>query len=217
MFILPDFNFANIANISQETFSYHYGKHYKAYIDNLNDLSKNLAPSSLVDIIDSSQWPLYNNAAQVWNHTFYFLCLTPKKSSLKQDSKLGLQIEKQYGSSSNFKDAFFKEASSLFGSGWTWLALNIESNKLEIINTSNAVVIDFKKFVPLLLCDVWEHAYYIDFRNARSKYLDAFWSAINWEFVENNYNTQKLVDVNEIVQPQIGISTPAEQSDFLSS
>ncbi len=218
MFILPDFNFANVANISQETFTYHYGKHYKTYIDNLNNLSKDLSTHNLVDIINSSQGPLFNNAAQVWNHTFYFLGLTPRRSNLKPDSNLSNQIDTQYGSFSNFKEAFFKEALNLFGSGWTWFALNKESKKLEIINTSNAVVIDFKKYVPLLICDVWEHAYYIDFRNARNKYLEAFWNVINWEFVENNYNTQSLVDVNEIVQPQISISNPhGSPGDYISS
>lgn len=173
--------------ISVETFEFHYGKHHKTYIDNLNNLIiwtefENL---NLEEIIKKAPaWAIFNNAAQVWNHTFYFLGFTPNSTKVPLKKTLEL-INRDFESFENFKELFNKSAASNFGSGWTWLVLNKEW-KLEIINTSNAqTVLTLSDKKALLTCDVWEHAYYIDTRNSRPKYLENFWNIINWEKVEN--------------------------------
>lgn len=173
--------------ISKETFEFHYGKHHKTYVDNLNNLIvwTEFENMSLEEIIKKSTWPIFNNSAQVWNHTFYFLWLTPN-STKKPNSKLLELIERDFWSFADFKNSFIKSALWNFGSGWTWLVKN-ENWKLEIINTSNAqtpLTTNDKK--AILTCDVWEHAYYIDTRNARQKYVENFFEIINWEFAENN-------------------------------
>lgn len=209
---MPKFNFENITAISQETFKYHWGKHYKNYIDNLNKLTEKTNSHNLVEIINTSKGALYNNAAQVWNHTFYWLCLTPKSEELESDSTLSIKIKYQFGSLDNFKAIFINKASELFGSGWTWLALNKSNGQLEIANTMNAGVIDFKKYIPLLICDDWEHAYYIDYRNARNQYLEAFWSSINWNFVEDNYKNQRTLDIDHLLHASAESSTSQSNS-----
>ncbi|EKD50791.1 MAG: Superoxide dismutase [uncultured bacterium] len=178
---------------SAETLEYHYGKHHATYVTNLNNLiaSTEWADKPLEDFITNpSALPtdkkaaLYNNAAQVWNHTFYWNCLAPKAGG-PATGQIADLINSTWGSFSAFKDAFTKSAIGTFGSGWAWLVKN-KDDKLEIVSTSNAQnpLTDGK--TPLLTCDVWEHAYYIDYRNARAKYVEGFWNLVNWDFVNAN-------------------------------
>jgi Fe-Mn family superoxide dismutase len=173
--------------ISKETLEYHYGKHHQAYVTNLNNLIKDteFASMSLEDIIMKSSGGMFNNAAQVWNHTFYWHCMTPKSSG-QPSGALADAINKKWGSFDEFKKAFTQSAITCFGSGWTWLVKNAQG-ELEIVNTSNAALPmkDGKK--ALLTCDVWEHAYYIDYRNLRAKYVENFWQLANWDFVGKNF------------------------------
>ncbi len=174
-------------HISRETLEYHYGKHHQTYVTNLNNLlpGSGFENHTLEEIIQSSSGAVFNNAAQVWNHTFYWHCLTPNGGG-EPSGELVNQIQKAFGSLSAFQEQFTKAAISTFGSGWAWLVRTSE-NKLEIISTSNAgtPLKDNKK--ALLTCDVWEHAYYIDYRNARAKYVESFWKCVNWAFVANNF------------------------------
>lgn len=170
--------------ISEETFRYHYGKHYLTYINKLNTLiiGTEYEKISLENIIKKSSGNIFNNAAQVWNHQFYWLSM----------SKSNLDTEKEiFFNSSNLteeglKKDFIEHASSLFGSGWCWLVKN-KSNQIKFINSYNAdSPIKNQELSPLFVCDVWEHAYYVDYRNDRMKYLNAFWNLINWGFVNKN-------------------------------
>jgi Fe-Mn family superoxide dismutase len=173
--------------ISQETLEYHYGKHHNAYVTNLNNLipGTEFENMSLEDIIMKSSGGVFNNAAQVWNHTFYWNCLSPNGGG-EPGGALAEAIDKAFGSFAAFKEAFTKSAATNFGSGWTWLVKGADGG-VEIANTSNAgtPMTDGKK--ALLTVDVWEHAYYIDYRNARPKYLEEFWKLVNWDFVAANY------------------------------
>jgi Fe-Mn family superoxide dismutase len=173
--------------LSKETLEYHYGKHHQAYVDNLNKLipGTEFEKMSLEEIIMKSSGGIFNNAAQIWNHTFYWHCLTPK-SSKEPHGKLADAINKKFGSFDKFKTEFTESGKKLFGSGWTWLAKN-NKGELEIINESNAGLPMKEDKKALLTCDVWEHAYYIDYRNARPKYLDNFWQIVNWDFVADNF------------------------------
>jgi superoxide dismutase, Fe-Mn family len=173
--------------ISQETLEYHYGKHHKTYVDNLNKLIKDteFANLSLEEIIKQASGGIFNNAAQTWNHTFYWHSLTPK-STQNPSGELALAIAKRFGSLTEFKAQFNQSATTLFGSGWTWLVKK-NSGELEIINSNNADNPLKQGHKALFTCDVWEHAYYIDYRNARANYLEKFWEIINWDFAEKNY------------------------------
>lgn len=173
--------------VSEETCSFHYGKHHQTYINNLNKQLENspLKDDHLLDIIMKSEGGLFNNAAQVYNHDFYWDCIA-KKSSMSSELKEAL--EKDF---TDFKSEFIAAATGLFGSGWLWLVHNLKNNKLEIVGTSNAATPITDGKVPLLVVDVWEHAYYIDFRNARAKYLEEFYNHINWEFVSKAYEWSK--------------------------
>jgi len=172
--------------ISAETIDFHYGKHHQTYVDNLNKLITwtDFENLDLETIIKTSIWGVFNNAAQVYNHSFYWECLK-KDISLNDFPEIKELIERDFWSLEEFKNAFITNALWNFGSGWTWLVLNSE-NKLEIINTSNAGTILTTENKALLVVDVWEHAYYIDTRNARAKYLENFFQIINWEFVNKN-------------------------------
>lgn len=175
--------------ISKETLEYHYGKHHRAYVDNLNKLlvDNPLANEDLETIIKKSSGGVFNNAAQIWNHTFYWHSLTPKAKSAPEGA-LATAINAKFGSFEKFKEEFTKAAVTLFGSGWAWLVKNA-AGEIEILQTQNAATpITQNGFVPLLTCDVWEHAYYIDTRNARPKYLENFWAVVNWDFAEKNFN-----------------------------
>lgn len=185
-FELPSLPYSKDAlapHISAETLDYHYGKHHKAYVDNLNKLTEgsDLAKHSLEELIKTTQGGVFNNAAQVWNHTFYWHCLSPKGGN-KPTGILNDAINKFFGSFEAFQEKFTKTAIGTFGSGWAWLVKN-KLGDLEIVSTPNAGNPLTDNKTPLLTCDVWEHAYYIDYRNARPQYIDAFWKLVNWDFV----------------------------------
>jgi len=173
--------------ISKETLEYHYGKHHQAYVTNLNNLVKDteFADASLEQIIKKSSGGIFNNAAQVWNHTFYWNCLSPKSNG-EPTGKLADAIKKKFGSFDEFKKLFSQTAITTFGSGWGWLAKNAQG-ELELISTSNAGTPMTQDKKALLTCDVWEHAYYIDYRNARPTYVENFWKIVNWDFVAENF------------------------------
>ena len=174
--------------LSAETLEHHYGKHHKAYIDKLNELiaGTEYADRSLEDIIRSSSGPLFNQAAQVWNHTFYWHCLSPHGGGEPQ-GKLRQAIDEHFGSFSAFREAFNSKALANFGAGWTWL-VKTSDGELSILNTGNAETPVAEDFTPLMTVDVWEHAYYIDYRNGRAKYLENIWNILNWDFVAQNYS-----------------------------
>ncbi len=173
--------------ISKETLEYHYGKHHAAYVNKLNTLIPNteFEKMSLEDIIKKSSGTIFNNAAQDWNHTFYWHCMSPKGGN-EPTGKLADAIKKTFGSLDAFKEKFTTTSVNQFGSGWGWLIKNPDG-QLEIYSTSNAgtPMTDGKK--ALLTCDVWEHAYYIDTRNDRPKYVNNFWNIVNWDFVAENF------------------------------
>jgi superoxide dismutase, Fe-Mn family len=174
-------------NISRETLEYHYGKHHQAYVTNLNNLvpGTEFEGLALEEIIKKATGPIFNNAGQVWNHTFYWHCLTPSHQKGPQ-GKLAETIDKSFGSLPQFKEAFSKAAAGLFGSGWAWLVKNPDGS-LAIHSTSNAGTPMTENKKALLTCDVWEHAYYIDYRNARPKYIEKYWELIHWDFVAQNF------------------------------
>jgi len=173
--------------ISKETLEYHYGKHHQAYVTNLNNLIKGTEFESmpLEDIIRKSSGGIFNNAAQVWNHTFYWNSLSPKGGG-QPTGALAAAIDKKWGSFDAFKEAFTKSAIGNFGSGWTWLVKTADGG-VDIANTSNAATPLTTADKPLLTVDVWEHAYYIDFRNRRPDYLGDFFALANWEFAAANF------------------------------
>ena len=173
-------------NISKETLEYHYGKHHNAYVVNLNKLilDTEFASLSLDDIILKAKGPIFNNAAQVWNHTFYWHCLSPNGGG-EPKGKLLDKITASFGTFAAFKEQFTQASIATFGSGWGWLVQDKDGH-LKIISTSNAGTPMTEGLTALLTCDVWEHAYYIDYRNMRPDYLNAFWNLVNWEFVTNN-------------------------------
>ncbi|PTA78378.1 superoxide dismutase [Fe] [Serratia sp. Nf2] len=173
-------------HISAETLEYHYGKHHNTYVVNLNNLVKGseFEGKSLEEIIKTSDGGVFNNAAQVWNHTFYWHCLSPQGGGEPQ-GELAVAIVKSFGSFAAFKEQFTDAAVKNFGAGWTWLVKKPDG-ALAIVNTSNAATPLTGEDKPLLTVDVWEHAYYIDYRNARPKYLENFWALVNWTFAAEN-------------------------------
>ena len=187
-FTLPQLPYAMDAlapHISKETLEYHYGKHHQAYVDNLNKLVADtpMAKPSLEAIIQEAKGPVFNNAAQIWNHTFYWHCLSPQGGGEPQ-GKLAEKINAAFGSFEKFKEQFSQTAATTFGSGWAWLIENPQG-QLSIVSTSNAGTPMVDGNTALLTCDVCEHAYYIDYRNARVNYIQAFWKLVNWEFVSS--------------------------------
>lgn len=188
--VLPKLPYAMDAlapHLSQETLEYHYGKHHQAYVTNLNNLIKDteFVDLTLEETILKSSGGIFNNAAQVWNHTFYWNCLTPKSAG-EPSGKLADAINKKFGSLDEFKKQFSQASITVFGSGWGWLVKNSEG-ELEIIQTSNAGTPMQQNKQAILTCDVWEHAYYIDYRNARPNYLENFWKLVNWDFMAENF------------------------------
>jgi superoxide dismutase, Fe-Mn family len=173
--------------LSAETLEYHYGKHHKAYVDNLNKLilGTEFEKMTLEEIIRKASGPIFNNSAQVWNHSFYWSCLAPGAGGEPAGALLEA-INKSFGSFTKFQEKFAAVATGQFGSGWAWLVKNSDGS-LSAESTSNAAnpLKDGKQ--ALLTCDVWEHAYYIDYRNARAKYVEAFWKIVNWKFVAGNF------------------------------
>ena len=188
-FELPQLPYAKDALapvISKETIEYHYGKHHQTYVTNLNKLVEGSEHSgkSLEDIIKTSSGGVFNNAAQIYNHTFYWNCLTPNKT--EASSGLKAAIIETFGSVDEFKKAFSAAAIATFGSGWAWLVKD-SNGKLEIVTTNNAGCPLTDNKTPLLTFDVWEHAYYIDYRNARPNYVEKLWDIVNWEFISEQF------------------------------
>ena len=173
-------------HISKETLEYHYGKHHQTYVNNLNKLTQDteLAGQTLEELIIGTEGGIFNNAAQIWNHTFYWHSLSPNGGG-EPSGHLAKALKQTFGSIDAFKDAFSQTAATTFGSGWAWLVQKA-NGELAITSTSNAGNPLTEGTTPLLTCDVWEHAYYIDYRNARPQYLQAFWQLINWSFAEEN-------------------------------
>jgi Fe-Mn family superoxide dismutase len=173
-------------HISKETLEFHYGKHHQTYVTNLNNLIKGteFESASLEEIVKKSSGGVFNNAAQIWNHTFYWNSLSPKGGGAPSGA-LAAAIDKKWGSFEAFKEAFTKSAVGNFGSSWTWLVKKTDGS-LDIVNTSNAATPVTTADTPLITCDLWEHAYYIDYRNRRPDYLGAFWSLVNWDFASKN-------------------------------
>lgn len=190
-FKLPELPYAKNALepfISEKTLDFHYGKHHQAYVTNVNNLIKGteFENASLEEIIMKTDGGIFNNGAQVWNHTFYFMQFNPDGCKEPKDN-LKAAIELKFGSVEAFKEAFSGAAATLFGSGWAWLVVN-EEGELEIIQTSNAgnpLRINKK---PILTCDVWEHAYYIDKKNLRPKYIEDFWKIVDWKIISERYS-----------------------------
>jgi Fe-Mn family superoxide dismutase len=191
-FELPALPYANDAlepHISAETIEFHYGKHHNTYVTKLNGLvpGTEFENLSLEEVIMKSSGGVFNNAAQIWNHTFYWNGLTPSSEAKEGPSgDLATAIDATFGSLDEFKAKFTDSAVNNFGSGWTWLVKNADGS-IAIVNTSNAACPLTDGQTPLLTCDVWEHAYYIDYRNVRPKYLENFWAIVNWDFVEANF------------------------------
>jgi Fe-Mn family superoxide dismutase len=174
--------------ISGKTMSIHYEKHYKGYVNNLNKLTKDINADhetfkSIMLKNHLSNNSLFHNSAQAWNHTFFWKCLNPKKS--KPSKELEIILSKNFGSMEKFKEIFSNMALSFFGSGWIWV-IKDQSGEIEIVGKSNADNPLTEGKIPLLVCDVWEHAYYLDYQNERNKYIEHFWEIINWDFLEQN-------------------------------
>jgi len=185
--------------MSKETLEYHYLQHHKTYVDNLNNLLKSMSNNNEISnkpkktlyelIRDYKHGPIFNNAAQVFNHNFFWKSLTPKGKSLS-NSVLKEKLLKKWDSIENFTEAFNKKAMETFGSGWVWL-VKTPDGELEILSTPNAETPITGENVPLLTCDVWEHAYYIDYRNSRKAYFEAYWKIVNWNFAEENFIVER--------------------------
>jgi Fe-Mn family superoxide dismutase len=179
---LPYDRTALAPHISAETIDFHYGKHHQTYVTNLNNLIKGteFEAMDLESIVRKSQGGMFNNAAQVWNHTFYWNCLSPNGGG-EPTGKVAEAINKAFGDFATFKEKFSDLAVKTFGSGWAWLVQRPDGS-LGLVSTPNAATPLTGTDKPLLTCDVWEHAYYIDYRNARPKYVEAFWNLVNWDF-----------------------------------
>jgi len=173
--------------VSKRTLEFHYGKHHQTYVTNLNNLvhETKFENADLETIIKGAEGALFNNAAQVWNHTFFFMSLRKDEKCAPQ-GKLAESLQKSFGTFADFKDAFTKASLGLFGSGWVWLVKN-QGGLLEIIQESNAGNPLRKGLMPILTCDVWEHSYYLDYQNKRADYINAFWSLINWKLIEERF------------------------------
>ena len=189
-FELPALPYAKDAlapHISAETLEFHHGKHHQTYVTNLNNLVPNTEFDglSLEEIIIKSSGGIFNNAAQVWNHTFYWNCLAPNAGG-EPTGELAAAINTTFGSFAKFKEEFTKTAITTFGSGWAWLVKNADGS-LALVSSSNAGCPLTSGQTPIVTCDVWEHAYYVDYRNARPAYLEAFWALVNWNFAAKNF------------------------------
>ena len=188
--VLPELPYAKNAlepHISAETLEFHYGKHHATYVDKLNGMIEGteFESASLEEIILGASGGIFNNAAQIWNHSFYWDGLSPNGGG-KPEALLADAIDSEFGSFEQFKEAFTASALGNFGSGWTWLVKN-SSGSLEIVNTDDAANPMSEGHTPILTCDVWEHAYYIDYHNKRPDYINAFWSLVNWDFVATKF------------------------------
>lgn len=188
---LPDLPYAMDAlapHISEETLEYHWGKHHRKYVENLNNLvsGTEFEEAALDEIVaNAGEGGLFNNAAQAWNHGFYWKCLSPDGGG-RPGGPLAEAIESSFESFGGFREAFTEAAKTLFGSGWVWL-IDTGDGVVSIETTSNAGTPLMHGRIALLTCDVWEHAYYIDYRNDKGSYLDAFWEIVNWDFVASRH------------------------------
>jgi superoxide dismutase, Fe-Mn family len=173
--------------IEKRTMEFHYGKHHQAYVNNLNNLiaGTKFEQSSLEEIIKGAEGGIFNNGAQVWNHTFYFSAFKPKGGG-EPTGSLADSIIKNFGSFAEFKEQFSKAATTLFGSGWAWL-IKKEDKSLQIIQESNAGNPLRNGHIPILTCDVWEHAYYLDYQNRRPDYVKAFWDILDWDTIGKRF------------------------------
>jgi Fe-Mn family superoxide dismutase len=190
-FNLPDLPFAMDALepfISVKTLEFHYGKHHQAYVNKVNDLviGTDFEDASLEDIIRDASGGIFNNGAQVWNHTFYWNCLKKPNGTSEPTGEFLDALNRDFDSFDHFKEKFSNAAATLFGSGWAWLVKN-DSGRLEIIQESNAGNPLRNGYMPLLTCDVWEHAYYLDKQNRRPDYISDFWKLVDWEAVQARY------------------------------
>ena len=183
---LPYSTDALAPHISAETLEFHYGKHHAGYVKKLNAAIEGtpMAEKTLEEIVTSSEGGVFNNAAQIWNHTFYWNSLSPNGGG-EPTGAIADAINAQFGSFAEFQEKFTAAAGTLFGSGWAWLVKNSDGS-LSIEQTTNADCPLTKGQTPILTCDVWEHAYYIDYRNARPDYIKAFWNLVNWDFANKN-------------------------------
>ena len=174
-------------HISERTIEFHYGKHHQAYVNNLNKLIEGteFEQASLEDIIRDAEGGIFNNGAQVWNHSFYFSCLSPKGGG-NPKGELGKALERDFNSFSEFQEKFTAAAATLFGSGWAWLVKEVDG-KLRIIQESNAGNPIRSGLIPILTCDVWEHAYYLDYQNRRPDYINSFWELIDWDIIDKRF------------------------------
>lgn len=175
-------------HMSRETLEYHYGKHHQTYVNNLNNLiaGTEFENMPLEEIVRKSSGAIFNNAAQVWNHTFFWNCLSPNGGG-EPTGALAEAINKSFGSFENFKKEFTDKTVAIFGSGWSWLVKKADGS-LEIRQTANAhTPLEDDSVKTVLTCDIWEHAYYIDYRNVRPKFLEAYWNIVNWDFASQNY------------------------------
>lgn len=203
-FKLPELPYAKDAlksYLSAETLEFHYGKHHKAYVDKLNDMinadNTSWSPdTSLEEIVLKSQGPLFNQAGQAWNHTFYWYGMSPDQQ--EPNASVKEAFNKSFGSFEKFKTTFVEKGVGQFGSGWVWLVKDA-NNELEILTTANAENPLRQKRIPLLVCDVWEHAYYIDFRNERKRYLENFFQCVNWQFVGENLASNRPANMTALM------------------
>ncbi|MGQ1890781.1 superoxide dismutase [Thermophagus sp. OGC60D27] len=189
-FSLPQLPYALDAlepNISKKTLEFHYGKHHQAYVNNLNNLIQGtkFENADLETIVKEAEGGIYNNGAQVWNHTFYFTSLSPNGGGVPSGA-LAKAIDEAFGSFEKFKEQFSQAAATLFGSGWAWLVKN-NDGKLEIVKESNAGNPMRRGLTPILTCDVWEHAYYLDYQNKRPDYIQRFWNCVDWNLVAKRF------------------------------
>lgn len=190
-FNLPDLPYERDAlapHISEETLDYHYGKHHKTYVDTLNELTEGSEweNKQLEDLVKDTSGKLFNQAAQHWNHDFYWKCMSPNGGG-RPSGGLARAIDQAFGDFDDFAERFKQASIATFGSGWGWLVRKTDGS-LDIVSTQNAGNPMTDGHTPLLTCDVWEHAYYIDYRNARPRYVDAFFELINWDFVSDTFH-----------------------------
>ena len=190
--------------LSNETLDFHYGRHHRAYVNNLNALLKGsgFEDHTLEEIVQNAHGPLFNNAAQAWNHTFYWLGMGRNlndKNPLEKCPELSKAVKDSFGTLDVLLKEFAERAGKVFGSGWVWLVSDSITGKLEIISTANAENPMRMGKKPLLVCDVWEHAYYIDYRNSRQKYIEGFISSIQWAFVEQNLRYKNICNLTEVM------------------
>lgn len=189
-FELPKLSYALNAlepHISQKTLEFHYGKHHQAYVNNLNNLVKgtNFEDATLETIVKEAEGTIFNNGAQIWNHTFYFNSFSPKGGG-EPTGDLAHAIKQTFTTFAAFKENFTKASATLFGSGWTWLVKK-QDGTLDIMQEANAGNPIRKGMTPILTCDVWEHAYYLDYQNRRPDYIEAFWKLVDWDIVGKRF------------------------------